>query len=251
MRNALVPALGLLLLGSGCQKGNSPDQLSDVEARRIVEQNFDNNRWWTLLGDQTVVSGDTNANQKTISIAEYHADIELARAALIAVRVKKDLVHGRFSWGNWLGLSQGARYLINVVPTADGNRETAKTDVPVRKPGFAYFQFVDLSVEDIVESEYVKKNIDRFRVVKGRGTIGCTELGKRVASANKSEPILMSATTFWWNTFKFPCNDAPIKFIALLKFDSFDRKWKLVAWDLARAQEDFTSHSVTEYLAKS
>jgi hypothetical protein len=244
--------VGVPLVIGGCSKSASPDQLSDAEAQNVFEHAFNDNRWWVLLGNQTVIAGNSNFETKKISTAEYEADSRLARAGLISIQVKKDFVHGRFSWGNWFALSQGgARYLIEVQATEEGKKESEKTDPSVRKQDLLHFQFVRLSIDTVVENKDVAKNVDRFHVVKGTGTTHCTDLGKIVADANPQTSTLPNSEAAWWNSFKHSCSDTKIKFITLLKFDAFEKKWKIVTSDLALSDNDFSTSSVTDYLSKS
>lgn len=193
---------------------------------------------WTnriITGDVIVTTGDNDWDKKEISSEEFKEVTAWAEVGLIKLTAEDVLSDAKqFSWKDWMDRTQSGQIKrIKVTPTEKGLEFQKESDLKEPPdPRFLYARFFTTTVEEIVESKEVKKDVDLYRVVKGSFRTQWNDVGKQVFSA-RGLPSLEQT-----------------KFIGLLKYDPFKKEWAWIASDSAPVDGNFHSNNVERYLAR-
>lgn len=228
LRKCLVIFAVVFLLG--CPKTDS-ETLSDSAASKIIQDTWQLPAYRILLNDFQVVSGGTDWSKRRVSVREFRLYKALGDAGLLIVAEGKNLTEKFTGWDDWFSLVDGGVQLeAAVLPTQRGKElgqiEKRGESELLALPDGKY------RVNSIVQNEEIRGSADHYRLVMG------THTATLIPEIKKALDAIGSRTY------------AERKFRVLLKFDPFDKSWKLVANDIAPRQGEFNTESVNEYLLK-
>ena len=217
---ARLGLIGLAVVAlAACGGGDRSPSNGDV--KKIVESELQRTAVRKILtGDQVVTNGESAFDKREISAEEFREVEAWERLGLIK------LTASDVTWQNRGALPATATKKITVTPTEEGAKlsKAAKVDKPEEQ--FLYGRFYTPKVKSVIENREVKKDVDLYRVVKGTVENRYSDLGERFADIHGDKIV------------------KAVKVVVLLKYDSFNKGWKLVTLDVAEPDKDFQTNRV-------
>jgi hypothetical protein len=224
-------AVAVLVLVNACSGSGG---LSNSAAQKILDEAWGDQYHYILLGNVAVVADRDDIDHNRISSIEFKAVQAWAKAGLIDLKVR-DVTVENFGVTNQFGelILNGVLKLIEVTPTQEGAALQASSELKVPLDSrFLYARLYRTAVSGIVENQEIKKDAELYRVVKGTVSTTWNAAGAKVYAA--------------WGQDMPPQQ----RFIALLKFDPFEKAWKLSTYDAANGDGKFDSDNVGAALGK-
>lgn len=225
----------MVVLVSACTRSQSASP-SDSGVASVLEGLWNERNHRILVGEMHVVDGPNDFEKARISPREFKEVEAWAKLRLVTLEADDILSENKqFSWGDWLArVGEGKMKKIKVVPTELGLKTQAEggfsAEVLADKR-LLNARFYRVSVKTIAENKELEKDVDRFRVVKGVMETSWTDVGRKL-----------------YETAGFPMIRSK-KFICLLKWDSFSKRWLQVALDTAQPDSQFSTTNVEKALA--
>ncbi len=179
-----------------------------------------------LLGAVKFVTENPDMAKGRESVKEWPLYQAFAKRGVITISNEKDLTKSFTGWNDWMSLTQSGIRRTATVKLSDGTKASGT----VKRIGDfdeLWVKVATTKVESIVANDEELVGTDRYRVVLGTHTYDV--------------PVEMSAAfeaSRGWNHVR------ERRFKILLKFDPFDKQWKMVVADLGTRTEDFSSNSV-------
>lgn len=196
---------------------------SDSEIVEIFNKAYGHSCLTVPLGKRAV--GNQTMNSTFLSESRLQTISAWARAGLVTLEIDEN----RNTTNMFL---TGVTKQINVTPTDAGLTASKSSTCGAQDPQTLAIEDFTRKVEKIISSEETKTPVDTFRVVKGTGASVITSAGARLRQE-----------------FRMSSENAKIKFIMLLKLDSFSGVWRNSAVDFTGIDTDFKSNNVQKALA--
>jgi len=200
---------------------NAHAGLSDDQAANIFDKEHGHTCAEVQLGQLMI--GDQARDARYFSEDQFKILQAWSRAGLVSLQWADTAPTNMFL--------TGITKQVNVKPTTAGLDASKNSTCRKQIPQVLSVEFVQHKVIKIISNEEVKTAVDTFRVVKGTATNVVTDAGVKV-----------------YRELGIPTWTG-VKFIMLLKLDSFTGEWKGHAIDDADIQSDFTSNNVEKALA--
>lgn len=211
-----VATISILTL-SACWSGESGPRLSNSQARKILETHCSGHGWLLELGEFEVVRRGFvggGSGLATIPARKFQELTAWESAGLIEIKIiSEDDPRG------------SVERVVRIAPTERGRQ----LDTRPEKDGLS-IGHAPCRVGEIVTNELMTKSGDTYRVVKGLYTSMLSDEVQRYYRARGTP------------------HDNERKFQALLKFDPFEEKWTIVAYDSANRGTEFRPNTVATQL---
>ena len=204
------------------------ENLSDGEAKVVAERHMNSQGYLIQLGQVKVPNWTKEASEDEkgwISVRAYEDYKIFQNMGLIRITSQGGPVANQpFSWNNWMNMSQGGLgEEINVQATGGCTSNI---------PGKLFVRFGEFRVPEIIKNEpQQKQGVDQLRVLMG---------------------IYEAKWTSEWAEFESAKGqrlDSQKKFIMLLKYDFFSKRWNAIASDYAALSEGFSTQNVVQMLS--
>lgn len=225
--------LWLIALALVCSKAIAAPSVSESEAKTLIEEYFRNTSIPVLLGAFTVIPNNSVSKGTPGTISEYVYESLIAWEKLGVVSVTKDQELEDFNRGKTSSIERfdemlkykGTISKIVVKPTDAGTRLVDREN-----PKRIKIPIGNCVVTNVVKNEERKKGVDDYRLFM-------------VAFDAQWNPLLKQ-----YGQVKGISYAQKRKGIFLFKWDPFSNKWKIVANDVANADEEFHSNRTADAL---
>lgn len=218
-----------LLLASGISLAAEGKQLSDSEAKTVIEQGWSSGGFRVYLGDFQVVDARPDLSKRRMAISEFKSYESWQDLGLIRITVNKELSKNFTGWDDWNRLfGEGVQMDAQIQATKEGAH--MQVDQSGRGPSYLLIPSGTTTVEKIVRNEPIKIGVDDYRVVMGLHTTNHTQEAK-----------------YYLRKINAP-SAAEGKFQVLLKFDPFGSTWKILVKDIADRDKEFRTNNVNAFV---
>ena len=211
--------LALLFL-TGCDKAS----LSNRAAGDIIKAHFDNGRLLSpMRGTFNVVGGSFDWSRGTLSESSYRAIIALSRLDLVTLTVDRDYENYKkgngFSWEQWQQQTQGNVIAkVSLIPTKAGLELASAENKNLLQLPMGTF-----TITEVTRNDKREKGVNIYRIVMVKYSATWNPLFQQFMELSGEKP------------------QAKRKAMTLLKWDSFNSQWVVVATDLANEDQNFTT----------
>jgi len=222
-----VEAIALVFL---CGNVIAAPSMSDREAKSLIEEKLNSSFIVLPLGSFTVVREGYSIEKGSISHKIRDDLVAWAKVGLVSVtadqRYEKSKKGDGYNWDQWHPMTQeGVSAKITVSPTDNGKRL-----IDPEKTSQIKFPQGTFKVATVAKNEERKKGVDDYRLIM-------------VAFDAAWSPLLKQFSQIIGKTIA-----ENRKAIVLFKWDPFSSKWKIVATDVANANEEFKSSQAADAL---
>jgi len=243
MRLIIILTLVALFFSTGAY--SAEPSFTDKEAKAFIEKLWSNFREIIKLGSMTVVADESLGglgmsypeNKMTQNFYKIYQAYE--KLGIIKISIVKRYDPGKGGWGDWIAYTTGGLRQKIFIEKTDLGEALAKRggfpqtfgedkDVDV----LVIRQYISVKVDEIVKNEARQKGIDNYRIIMATLNTEWTPEYKRVV-----EMIGRKLSE-------------KRKVIMLIKFDPFSSTWKMVTFDVANRDEDFTTNHVSSALGE-
>jgi hypothetical protein len=217
--------IGMLVSAVALSHCSRPYSLGNDEARTLIETLWNQPDVGLVLGNVKFVAEDPDTSKGRESIQEWPLYKASAKSGVITIANEKDLTNS-YSANDWFNLTQsGIRKTATIGLTERGRAG----GIAKKKGNFdeLFVKVANTKIESIVGNDEEVVGTDRYRVVLGTHTYDVPEEMSGVFEASRG-----------WDHVR------ERRFKVLLKYDPFDKQWKVVAADISKRTEDFRSNNV-------
>ena len=206
-------------------------ELTDADAAQVVSFLLNQQSYETLLLGNIVVYADTASISpgNNITSAQYSRYKIWERIGLINIAAKpgsaSEGLQQSFPWTDWQSQGGQIRDRITVTPTARA------TDYGYYFGTTLQIRMATFKVARLAKNEERVIGVHTYRILTGIYASDGTPAFRSFCRTN--------------NACAFAENG---KFIVLVKLNDFTRRWKVVAWDVADINREFTTHNVDQQL---
>lgn len=209
---------------------------SDREMRAALESAWYQNDFRAASGNvRFVARGRKSDAAKGEDLAsEFPLYRAYAEKGYLTISDEHNLAKSSAGWDDWFQMTQnGTRMTARVEITALGRQkgnvertgETETLSLPLGEG----------RIEEIITNDLFKFGVDQFRVVQGTHTYSIpSDLAKAYAEARGGKGEAMGPER---------------RFKALLKYDVFEKKWKVEATDIGPRNGEFTTNKIDQAVA--
>ena len=200
---------------------------SSPDAAPIIESIWNHHDFGLVLGEVKFVDGMTDLSGNRVALRLLPLYRAFAQKGFISLSDERDLTSNFGGWDDWFQLSQaGVRRTAKVVLTDAGR---AAGDL--KESGSRQVLWVGLGraeVSEIVADDSMNSGVDRYRIVMGLHTFDIPE-DLRAAYQQAVDTLGQER-----------------RFKALLKYDPFEKQWRIEAADYSNRHDDFATHTVDD-----
>lgn len=203
------------------------DPLGNGEARTVIETAWNKAGVELMLGEVKFVAENLDQGKGREGIEMWPLYQAFAKSGVIAISNEKDLTKNFGGWNDWFSLTQSGVRRTATIRLG----ERGKAGGTVKRIGdfdLLLMKVATTKVESIVANDEVLVGTDQYRVVLGTFT-----------SDVRAE--MSAAFERYRDRNKFLREG---RFKILLKYDPFDKQWRMVTQDFGKRTEDFRSNTV-------